>query len=37
MSLEKFFCGESLSFLFVVWVLFMVLYRVSGFVFRAFA
>jgi len=37
MSLEKFFGGGSVAFLFVFWALFMVLYGVCGFVFTFFA
>jgi hypothetical protein len=37
MSLEKFFCGGSLSFLFGFQGLFAVLYGVSGFVFAGLA
>jgi hypothetical protein len=37
MSAEIFFCGESLTFVFVFWALFGVLHGVSGSVFAVLA
>jgi len=37
MSLEKFFCSESSTFQFALWVLFMVLYGVSRAVWWRFS